>query len=143
MTERTHFTPADCLTHTDLEALYARQTALAERFRADLHRLVRLDAPDLQKGACTTAYPALFNTLEGNLRALCQGHCTGDIADTRTWHGVERDKPRLDFGDVNRWFATVEALARGISLTRARMPVTNACTTGGGRTKQWIRTVNS
>jgi len=141
MTERTVFTPADTLELADLEALYTRQAALAETFRTRLHRPVWLTPPDLQWGVYTPAYASLLNVLENNLRALYQSRSTGEIEPARTWLGIERDKPRLSCKDVNRWFATLAILTQGIGLTAARIPVTNACTAGGSRTRQWIRTV--
>ena len=141
MTERTHFTPSDCLTPADLAHLHARQAALAGLFRTALHRLTRLETPDLQRGVYTPAFPALLNILEDNFRALAHGYEARDIEPARTWLGAERDKPKLDYTDANRWFASAERLTQGIHMTRARLPMTNACTAGGDRTKQFIRTV--
>ena len=79
-----------------------------------LDRSVILERIDLSKGFGTIPFAGLVNIIERNTRLLAGADTIAGMQPTVTWSGGFYDMRRLSFGDVNRWFHTLQLLHRFI-----------------------------
>ena len=87
------------LTQEDFLTIEVLRELDAAMRAAGIARGVAITPLDLSAGTTTMPTAAFVNIIEENLRHL-------GATDTRIWHGEDRDSPRLDHTDVNRWFAS-------------------------------------
>ena len=58
--------------------------------------------------------PAFFNIIERNIGILALGNEPQGLPPTRTWYGENRDNPRMDYRDINRWYESLDMIEREI-----------------------------
>lgn len=122
--------------NADLEYLRAVMLSL-------LDREVVLPPIGVESDIYVIPYPEFINLIERNIDVLISnGYMPSNIEPTRNWLGELKDKERLKYSDVNRWFDSFKKINAMIMGTYQRVMTTGTFRTGEDRTRQLIRTVN-